>query len=119
MKARAWSTISVSGVASALVWALSPWLTGHREPWDADGLFYVLALVVAGSLSGLLAPKPLWAHYVGAVVGQLGYELLFLRIGPLFVLGAVFLLGYCIIFVVAAAVAAQLLMRLKNRSVHG
>jgi hypothetical protein len=119
MKARAWSTILVSAAASALVWALSPWLAGHREPWDADGLFYVLALVVAGSLAGLLAPKPLWAHYVGAIVGQLGYEVLFLRIGPLFVLGAAFLLGYCIIFVVAAALAAQLRVRLKGQSADG
>ena len=103
MKTRAWLTLSVSAVAGALVWVLSPWLVGHREPWDADGHFYPLALVVAGSIAGLLAPRPLWAHYVGALVGQLGYELLFLHIGPLFVLGAAFLLGYSLIFLVAAA----------------
>jgi hypothetical protein len=112
MKVRAWSTIFVSAVAGGLVWALSPWLTGHREPWDANGLFYIVALFVAGSLAGLLTPKPLWAHYVGAIVGQLGYELLFLRIGPLFILGAAFLLGYCIIFVIGAAVAGQFRLRL-------
>jgi len=109
----------VSVVASALVWALSPWLVGHREPWDADGLFYVAALLVAGALAGLLAPKPLWAHYLGSLIGQLGYEVLFLGIGPLFVLGAAFLLGYCIIFVVAAGVAAHLRARLESRGVHG
>jgi hypothetical protein len=115
MKSRAWwSTFLVSAVAGALVWAVSPWLTGQREPWDAGSLFYVVALVFAGALAGLLAPKPLWAHYLGAIVGQLGYELLFLRIGPLFVLGAAFLLGYCIIFVVAAAVAARLRARLGS-----
>jgi hypothetical protein len=118
MKARALSTILVSAVASALVWALSPWLTGHREPWDANGLFYIVALVVAGSLAGLLSPKPLWAHYVGAIVGQLGYELVFLRIGPLFVLGAAFLLGYCIIFVIGAAVAGQFRLRLHPTLDH-
>ncbi len=119
MKARAWSTILVSAVASAMVWALSPWLAGHREPWDADGLFYIVALVVAGSLAGLLAPKPLWAHYIGAIVGQLGYELVFLPIGPLFLLGAAFLLGYCIIFVVAAAIAAHLRTRLESWHAQG
>jgi hypothetical protein len=102
-----WWALSVSSVASAVLWALSPWLVGHREPWDADGHFYVLGLVVAGSLAGLLAPRPLWAHYIGALVGQLGYEFLFLRIGPLFVLGAAFLLGYSIIFLAAAALAAR------------
>lgn len=115
MKTRAWSTFLVSAGAGALVWAVSPWLTGYREPWDAAGLFYVVALVVAGSLAGLLAPKPLWAHYLGALIGQLGYEVVFLRIGPLFVLGAAFLLGYCIIFVVAAAAAAHLRARFGRR----
>jgi len=72
--------------------------------------------VITGSLAGLLAPRPLWAHYVGAVVGQLGYELLFLGIGPLIVLGAVFLLGYSLIFLVAAALAGHLRVRLAARS---
>jgi hypothetical protein len=118
MKVHAWSTILVSAVAGGLVWALSPWLAGHREPWDAAGLFYIVALFVAGSLAGLLTPKPLWAHYVGAIVGQLGYELLFLRIGPLFVVGAAFLLVYCIIFVIGAALAGQLRLRLQPTLDH-
>lgn len=105
---RWWWALLISAIASALIWALSPLVVGHREPWDADGYFYVLALIVSGLLAGLLAPHSLWAHYVGALVGQIGYELLFLRIGPLFVLGAAFLLGYSLIFVAAAALAARL-----------
>ncbi len=116
MKTHAWLTVVVSAVAGASVWALSPLLVGHREPWDADGLFYVVALFVAGSLAGWLAPRPLWAHYVGALVGQLGYEALFLPIGPLFVLGAAFLLGYSLIFLAAAALAASIRARLGSRS---
>ncbi len=119
MKAHSWWwALSVSTVASALVWALSPFLVGHREPWDADGYFYVLGLAVSGSLAGLLAPRPLWAHYAGALVGQLGYELLFLRVGPLFVLGAAFLLGYSLIFVAAAALAGRLRARARAPSIH-
>ena len=116
MKTRAWLTVLVSAAASASVWALSPLLVGHREPWDADGYFYVVALVVAGSVAGLLAPRPLWAHYLGALAGQLGYEALFLPIGPLFVLGAAFLLGYSLIFLAAAALAAYARARLTSRS---
>jgi hypothetical protein len=115
MKTRAWLTVVVSAVASASVWALSPLLAGHREPWDADNLFYVVALVVAGSVAGLLAPRPLWAHYLGALVGQLGYEALFLPIGPLFILGAAFLLGYALVFLVAAALAGWVRGRLRSR----
>ena len=113
MKTRAWLTLLVSVVASALVWALSPWLAGHKEPWDADGFYYVLALVVAGLAAGLLAPRPLWAHYAGAVIGQLAYEAIFLRVGPLFVLGAAFLLAYSLIFLAAAAAAAYLRRRFE------
>ena len=105
-----WSTAVTflgAAVAGALVWALSPSLTGQREPWDADGVFYIASLAVAGSIAGGLLPKPLWAHYLGAVVGQLMYEVLFLKLGPLFMVGMGFLLGYSVIFAAAAAVAAR------------
>jgi hypothetical protein len=94
-------------VAGALVWGLSPLVTGHLEPWDADGLYYVGALTVTGIVAGGLFPRPLWAHYLGSVVGQLTYELIFLKLGPLFLVGIVFLLGYSVVFLVAAAIAAR------------
>lgn len=119
MKPRAWVTVLVSAAAGALVWALAPWLTGHQEPWDADGLFYIGALVVAGSAAGAITPRPLWGHYLGALIGQLGYELIFLRIGPLFFLGAAFLLGYSVIFLAAAAVAGSIRRRLVSRPSEG
>jgi hypothetical protein len=108
MKARAWLTISVCALAAASVWALSPWLVGHREPWDAEGYFYVLGLLAAGTGAGLLTPRPLWAQYVGALIGQIGYELVFLRVGPLFVVGLLFLLGYSVFFLLAAGLAGHL-----------
>jgi hypothetical protein len=114
MKTRAWLTVIVSALAGAWVWALSPVLAGRREPWDADGLFYVLALVVAGAVTGLLAPRPLWAQYLGAIVGQAAYAALFLPIGPLFLPGAAFLPGYSLIFLVAAALAAFVRTRLGS-----
>jgi hypothetical protein len=116
MSSRAWITVFVSAAVGAAVWALSPWLTGYREPWDAAGIYYVVALFVGGFVAGLLSPRPLWAHYFGGFIGQMGYEVLFLRVGPLFILGAAFLLGYTIIFAIGAAVAAQLRERLKRRS---
>jgi hypothetical protein len=108
MRGRAALTFGGAAVAAALVWASSPWLTGSREPWDADGPFFVVALAIAGALAGVVAPRPLWAHYLGAVLGQLGYEALLLPVGPLFVLGVASLLGYSVVFVLAAAVAAHL-----------
>lgn len=119
MKKRALAAFLVAAFASGLIWALSAWLTGHREPWDADGLFYLGALAVAGSLAGALVPRPLWAHYSGAVLGQLGYELVFMPIGPLFVLGVAFLLVYSLVFLFAAAAAGQLRLWARNRAAHG
>ena len=102
--------------ATALIWALSPLLIGLNEPWDTDGDFYVTALVVAGMLAGGLCPNPLWAHYLGALIGQLGYELIFLHVGPLFLLGAIFLLGYALIYLIAAALGGYVRARLTAPS---
>ena len=106
VKTRAWRSLIISALAGVSIWLLTPVLTSHREPWDADGSFYIVALVIAGAVAGALAPKPLWAHYVGSYAGQLGYELIFLHVGPLVVVGAVFLLVYCAVFSMAAALAA-------------
>lgn len=106
VKTRAWRTLIISGLASVSIWLLTPVLTSRREPWDADGSFYIVALVIAGAVAGALAPKPLWAHYVGSFAGQLAYELIFLHVGPLVFIGAVFLLVYCTVFSMAAALAA-------------
>jgi len=105
MKHRAGMTVLVSAIASASIWALSPFLIGLREPWDTDGNFYVAALFVAGLVAGTVSPKPLWAHYVGVLIGQICYELTILHVGPLFLLGVVFLLAYGLVYLVAAALA--------------
>ena len=108
MKSRVWVTIPVAAIAAGLVWAVSPWISGYREPWDAGGYFYILALLLAGAIAGLISPRPLWAHYVGAVIGQLCYELIFLRVGALVILGAAFLLGYSVVFLLGAYAGGQL-----------
>jgi hypothetical protein len=116
MKQRAALAIAVAAIASATIWAISPWATGHKEPWDAESMFYVASLVVAGLVSGLVVPRPLWGQYVGAVSGQLIYELLFLEIGPLILVGAVFLLGYSLLFLGGASVGSQVRLHFGERS---
>jgi hypothetical protein len=110
-----WITLLLAALTSAAIWALTPVLTNHREPWDTAGSFYLVALGIAGAIAGAVAPRPLWAHYVGAFAGQLGYHLIFLRVGPLVLIGAVFLLIYCAIFTVAAALAAFVRRRVAKR----
>ena len=116
MNTRPWKTLLISAIAGAMIWLLTPVLTSHREPWDVDGSFYIVALLIAGAAAGSITPKPLWAHYSGSFAGQLVYELCFLRVGPLFIIGAAFLLGYCVVFSIAAALAAIVRARFVKNS---
>lgn len=116
VKTRAWQTLIISASAGASIWLLTPVLTSHREPWDVDGSFYIVALVIAGAVAGAIAPRPLWAHYLGSFAGQFGYELLFLHIGPLVIVGAVFLVAYCAVFSIAAALAVFVRGRVVKKS---
>jgi hypothetical protein len=107
VKNRALLALFVAAALSAVVWALSIPLTGKAEPWDAESPYYFGALALAGIISGLVVPKHVWAHYVGAVVGQVAYGLAFLKLGPLFVVGLLFLAVYSLIFFGAAAIASS------------
>ena len=109
-------TIAVAAVTSAIVWALSPWFVGEREPWNVGSPYYLLALAAAGAVSGALAPRPLWAHYVGAVLGQALYMAYFLSTGPMFLAGVLLLLASSLVLVVAAAVTGYLRAKLSARS---
>jgi hypothetical protein len=108
VKRRVVLALVVASGLSAAIWALSIPITGKSEPWDAESPYYFVALAVAGVVSGAVVPKPLWAHYLGAVLGQAAYELAFLKLGPLFVVGLVFLAAYSLIFLAAAAIVASL-----------
>jgi hypothetical protein len=119
VRSRAVWAFAVAAVVGAAIWAASPWATGHREPWDAEPVFYIAALIVGGLISGFLVPRPLWAHYVGSVVGQLGYEILFLQLGALLLLGAVFMLGYSVVFLVGALFGSRLGLRYRKGKADG
>lgn len=96
----------LSAFLGAAIWAATAWLTSSREPWDAGSFFYYTALLIAGLTAGWLRPKPLWAHYLGAIIGQLVYELMFLRVGPLIIIGAVLLLYFSIYYLAGAWLGA-------------
>lgn len=91
-----------AALAGALIWAISPMVTGHAEPWDAGGVYYFAALVLAGLVSGLLAPKSTWMLYLGSIAGQFLYHVLFLPSGPLMFIGLAFLLAWSLIFLAGA-----------------
>jgi len=116
VKRRAGVAIVLAAVVSAAIWASSLWVTGHREPWDAESLFYAGSLAAGGLISGLSIPRPLWAHYAGSVAGQVIYELIFLPMGPFFVLGLGFLPGYSLLYLAGALVGSRVRLHLDPRA---
>ncbi len=101
----------VASATAIAVWALSPWLTRHKEPWDAPGIYYYVALFAAGTVSGLITGKPLWAHYLGSVFGQFLYGLLFLQLGPLAAVGLLFLVLWSLVFLAGAYIGYRVRTR--------
>jgi len=95
-----------SFVGGAMVWALSPFLSGQVEPWDAKGFYYSAALLIVGLIVGLARPKHVWSHYAGIILGQLTYMLGFLPSSPLIPVGFAILAAYSTIALAGAASGA-------------
>ena len=95
-----------SFVGGAMVWALSPFLSGQVEPWDAKVFYYSAALLIVGLTVGLARPKHVWSHYAGIMLGQLTYMLCFLPNGPLIPVGVAILAAYSTIALAGAASGA-------------
>jgi hypothetical protein len=104
-------TLLVSALFGALVWALSPHITGHKEPWDSAGYYYPLAILVAGFLSGLGSPPIRLAFYFGSILGQLIFVLVFLATGPLILVGVLIMSIVAVAFLLAALLGSYLRAR--------
>jgi hypothetical protein len=85
-------SFAIGIAAGAFVWAASPALTGHQEPWDADSGFYFAYLLCVGLVAGLLVPRTFWACPLGIYLGQAAAMLLLLEFGSLAPLGLVIVL---------------------------
>ena len=75
------AAIILAAIGGALVWGLSPRLTGELEPWDSTSGYYGLGIAVASALGGLLAGRRLWLPIIGTYLGQVIYCLLFYHPG--------------------------------------
>jgi len=62
-------------------------------------------------LAGFIVPRPRWALYLGVVVGQVLYLLLFLPLSPLLAVGLAFLLLWSLLFLAGAYAGARLRSR--------
>ena len=101
--------LGVSVILGALVWFLSPALTGHREPWDADSLFYHCGVFLAGFIPACFSARRFWLWALGAWLGQmLAFLVLLLCFGsgPLWLVGLLFLSFYALLSLAGAGIGA-------------
>jgi hypothetical protein len=117
-----WTYVSTGlpiGLAlGAAIWVLSASITGRLEPWDASGLYYPGALLLAGFLGGLLVPGHWGEVAIGVYAGQalvlLGRVLSDPGSGGLWPLGLMMLAPYSLI-ALAGALLGSAIRRIANR----
>lgn len=97
---------ALSGTAGFITTAAFTTLSGANEPWKPYGHFFEVFLFCIGLGLGVARPKGFWAHYVGLFLGQSLYALLFLRMGPLALLGFIWLAWLSLAAFTGAAVGA-------------
>jgi hypothetical protein len=62
------------------VWALSPFLSGKDEPWDASLPTYFISMLIGGFVFAAICPRRFWVSVVGVYIGQIAYCLAFLDV---------------------------------------
>ncbi|MDZ7617468.1 MAG: hypothetical protein U1E05_10715 [Patescibacteria group bacterium] len=70
-KTTQWLAFGFSILVGALVWIASPFITGHREPWDSLSVYYGGSLLIGGFVAGLFVPRRFWLWAVGIWLGQM------------------------------------------------
>jgi hypothetical protein len=117
-----WTYVSTGlpiGLAlGAAIWVLSVSITRHPEPWDASGLYYPAALLIAGFLGGLVVPAHWLEVALGVYAGQalvlLGRVLSDPGSGGLWPLGLMTLAMYWLLALLGALLGSAL-RRIANR----
>lgn len=99
-----------SFIAGVGIWMASPTVTGHSEPWDSSGSYYVGTMLLSGLICGAIAPRRIWLSWLGMYAGQvLGLLLSSPQLGSLAPLGLLCVMPlYCLVTVVGVSLAAVL-----------
>lgn len=86
----------------AILWAASPYVTGHKEPWDAQGGYYFFGLLIGGFVGTAVRPVSPIVTASGLVVGQFAAIIATGGAGPLILFGLFFLSAYGVLGLVGA-----------------
>jgi len=107
-----------SSLLGFLIWLGSFDFTGELEPWDSRGYYYLISLFFTGLFMGIVKPEHPYSAYFGVFFGQIAYGILFLKFGPLFFVGYIFMLVYSLptIFgAITSAYAKKYLLKLLKK----
>ncbi len=83
-------------------------VTGKAEPWDSETPYFSVALLGAGLILGLVQPRRQLLHWCGVVLGQLAWQVAFLPLGPLMVVGVLFLLLWSLLALGGSALGSAI-----------
>jgi len=89
--------ILVSILIGGVIWAFSPLFTGEVEPWDSHSFYLPLAIAITSLVLGFTFPRSFVVCTFGLMLGQMIYLCAFLPSGPLFIIGLLMLIGYCLV----------------------
>ncbi|MEZ5541091.1 MAG: hypothetical protein R3F42_03510 [Pseudomonadota bacterium] len=104
-------------VLGALIWGLSPPITGEIEPWDSDSAYYWIALFFSGVIGYISYPRSLVFTITGIYLGQVIYSLIY-ALGPLSLFGIV-VTGFYSLIALLGGWMTKLLMAGKNITKEG
>ena len=108
MKKSAKLNVLASSFIGAFIWFASPYLTGELEPWDSETFYYIGSLLLGGIILGLYNSEKIWAYAIGIFLGQLIYSLLFLPLGPLVLIGSLYLAASSLVCYLGAIIGKVL-----------
>ena len=91
-----------AAISAGFVWFLFSNTNEQIEPWDSQAGPYAACLIFVGLLNGVIFKGPVWAQYVGAVVGQFLAMLVLGQLGALIIIGLLFLMLYTLLFLAGA-----------------
>ena len=109
-------TVLTAAILGALIWILSPLLTGAVMPADEHPNYYTLSLLFAGVVIGILFPKRLKAVFGGVVLGQLIYAFTFLPIGSTAGAGIIYVSLYGVLSVAGAIIGSWIRRAIRGES---
>ena len=111
--------LSLASLIGMGIWALSPIVTGEKEPWDSTSLYYPFALLLVGLLLGIVYPRALWVYPIGIILGQIVYSIAVIGLAPLMPIGIMFVVAFTALTIVGVTVGMGirgLLVRINHKS---